>query len=491
MAHLSESGFVLANARQSLQQKASHILDTGIFFSLLAIIFLSAVPYGTVQPFWEGVFECVLFGLGILWVIEGLLGRSWKLADSGLLAPILAIVLLATLQAFNWSATLGGALSNDNASKIISADPFETRLFILKALAICLYGQLLLRYTYSTRRLRSLVYVVLSVGIASALFGIARQMLQADAPTFLLPGLRPKVGYGQFINYNHFAFLMEMCLGLVLGLMAAGGVERDHRPLCLAAAAPVAIALVMSNSRGGIFAMLTQVVFISLALPLVKPRPPRTTQLSNPTYWSLPISRSFIKRALAVGCLMVVSVVAVIWIGGDPLLTHVESLQGDLRDESPTHENIQRPAIWAATWKLIQANPILGVGFGGYGAAISQYHDASGAYVPQQAHNDYLELAASGGIVGSALGLWFVIAFIRRSCKQLRSNNAFHRSARLGALVGIFGIAVHSLFDFGLHVTVNALAFTSLTIIAIANPSTERPMNKPPASSSDRLENIG
>jgi hypothetical protein len=42
------------------------------------------------------------------------------------------------------------------------------------------------------------------------------------------------------------------------------------------------------------------------------------------------------------------------------------------------------------------------------------------------------------------------------------------KTACLGALIGLFGVAVHSLVDFGLHMTINAMICASLVaIIAI------------------------
>mgnify|MGYP003694069815 CR=1 FL=1 len=43
-------------------------------------------------------------------------------------------------------------------------------------------------------------------------------------------------------------------------------------------------------------------------------------------------------------------------------------------------------------------------GMGAYWVSITAYHDASGVMTPQEAHNDYLELLASGGLVGLAIG---------------------------------------------------------------------------------------
>jgi O-antigen ligase len=103
---------------------------------------------------------------------------------------------------------------------------------------------------------------------------------------------------------------------------------------------------------------------------------------------------------------------------------------------------------------------------GGYWAAIPRFHDASGTMTPQEAHNDYLELLASGGLVGLALGVWFAVVVFKRTRENLRSPNRFRRAACLGATIGIAGAAVHSLVDFGLHTIVNALVFTTLIVIA-------------------------
>ena len=43
-----------------------------------------------------------------------------------------------------------------------------------------------------------------------------------------------------------------------------------------------------------------------------------------------------------------------------------------------TGTNVQRGDIWQATWQLIKANPLTGIGFGAYQTAIPAYHDASG-----------------------------------------------------------------------------------------------------------------
>ncbi|HEV2834613.1 MAG TPA: hypothetical protein VGW58_04800, partial [Pyrinomonadaceae bacterium] len=79
---------------------------------------------------------------------------------------------------------------------------------------------LLYRYAATETRVRILVYVVIGIAIVSAVFGILRQTTQHEIG-FLLPLLKPNEGFAQFINKNHFAYLIEMAFGLVLALLIA------------------------------------------------------------------------------------------------------------------------------------------------------------------------------------------------------------------------------------------------------------------------------
>ncbi|HEU4507853.1 MAG TPA: O-antigen ligase family protein, partial [Pyrinomonadaceae bacterium] len=136
---------------------------------------------------------------------------------------------------------------------------------------------------------------------------------------------------------------------------------------------------------------------------------------------------------------------------------------------SSSLEGASRSDFWESTLKMFAANPVLGVGLGGYWIGITAYHDASGRMVPQEAHNDYLELLSSGGVIGFAIGLWFVVIAVRMMRRNRFADRGFMRAARLGALLGLAGVAAHSLVDFGLHIMVNAVVFITLIMIATTN----------------------
>src|SRR5262249_11538567 len=102
---------------------------------------------------------------------------------------------------------------------------------------------------------------------------------------------------------------------------------------------------------------------------------------------------------------------------------------------------------------------------GGYWAAVPTYHGASGLQTPQQAHNDYLELLAGGGLIGAAILIWFCVVLVKQARQSLQVARGFQRTAVLGALIGLAGVAIHSTVDFGLHVTINALIAVALLSI--------------------------
>ncbi len=454
----------LEDVDRSARTRVARLLNRGLFVSLLALIFIAAIPYGTVEPWWKAAFVCFVFVLWILGTIEDVLNPTRRALDKQLFMPLFALVGFALLQ----SVPLGTRSHPTIPHQIwnaISADPYQTQFFAAQLLAITFAGALLFRYVATDRRVGALVSVIIAVAVASGVFGIVRQTNQLGMG-FGLPLLFPGRGYGQFINPNHFALLMEMGLGLILGIILGGNTKREGLLVSGAALVLVWTALVLANSRGGLLAMMTQIVAAGLLYPVVVP----ASKTSGAQTKILAVWRSLPARILLLVVLLAGVVVGTLWIGGDRLATRFEDFSGRV-SSSETRTGGSRNEIWHATWQMFKANPVTGVGLGGYWAAITAYHDASGSLTPQEAHNDYLELLASGGIVGAALGCWFLIVLGKRIKRNLRSPNLFRRGVRYGAVLGIIGVLVHSLFDFGLHMLVNALVFAALIVISTQSQS--------------------
>ena len=443
--------------------RVARLLNQTLFVCLLALIFIAAIPYGTVEPWWKAAFVCFVFLLWILGTLEDLLSPTRKLLDKQLLLPVFALVAFALLQSVPLGPRSHPAIPHQiwNA---ISADPYQTQFVAAQLLAIAFAGALLSRYTSTDRRVSALVNTIIAVAVASAIFGIVRQTNQ-HGMGFGLPLLTPGGGYGQFINPNHFALLMEMAFGLILGIILGGNPKREEQLIYGASLVLVWTALVLTNSRGGLLTMMSQIVAAVLLYTVVVP----ASKTSDARSKIVAVLRSLPARILLVIVLLAGVVIGTLWIGGDRLASRFEDLSGS-GNSAETRTGGSRNEIWRATWQMFKANPVSGVGLGGYWAAIPAYHDASGSLTPQEAHNDYLELLASAGLVGGALGCWFLIVLAKRIKSNLRAGNLFRRGIHYGAVLGIIGVLVHSLFDFGLHMLVNALVFAALIVIATRSP---------------------
>ena len=438
----------------------ARFLDQVVFGALLVTIGLAAVPYGTVQPWWISIFECLIFLIATLSIIEMFVGRQWSL-DLSLWTPLLVLCLFGGVQ----SLRLFSGPAPISPPRALSADPQGTQAVVLQLFALIITALLLIRYTSTRARLLKLIYVIIGIGIASAIFGIVRKNMQTS-PGFLLPAL--PVGdrsFAQFINKNHFAFLIEMSLGLTLGVLVGKGSVR-RRLVFLPVGALLWVALIYSNSRGGILASLCEFLFLGVLLDPVR----HLARVEGRSKWS---RFQNLLGGVAVRVFLLAGVVGLFaygvgWVGGEPVVSNFQNAATDFSQQE-MHDNINtsRKEIWSASWQMAKANPITGVGIGGYWIGIARYHRASGEITPQQAHNDYLELLASGGLIGCALVGWFLVGFTRDATRRLRTADSFGRATSIGALAGIFGVAVHSFVDFGLHITINALVFFALIVIAV------------------------
>lgn len=417
-----------------------------IFIALVCLIPLTAVPYGTFEPWWKAAFVCAVFGICIFAIVESAISGSDYFGPRSILLPMLALAVFAFVQTLPLGSVEDPGLTGLRPWHAISADPYQTRFFALQILALTVCLALLYRYASDERRMWILIHVVLAVAVASALFGILRQTTQQQEVGFLLPLLKQDQGYAQFLNKNHFAYLMEMAFGLGVGLIIAHGVRTDRVMVYAALLFPIWIALVLSNSRGGILAMLAQVLIA--AVWFMRPEG--------------------VLRGALLGLILTGVLFGTLWVGGDKLATSLESANADFTGDT-TRDGASRHEIWRATLKMFAAHPVAGAGFGGYWIGITAFHDASGALTPQEAHSEYLEVLSSGGLIGLAIGVWFAFVVVRRVIANFRDYRGEVLAVRVGAVLGIAGVVVHSLVDFGLHLMSNAVIFIVLIMLATAS----------------------
>ena len=439
-----------------------------VFSALLIIIGLSAVPFTSIEPWCEGIFEGAIFMLGACCLVTGTTNKHWHVPD--LLAPLIGLIVFACFQTLPIWPNLG-------APQTITIDPFRTKRFIVELLALTLMLAMLLRYVTTRSQLLTLAHIVIIVGAASAAFAMLHLALPGAPFASMAKSTLSDEGFGQFKNRNHFALLMEMSFGVALGLALYGG-HGLRRHLYIALACLCCVALIMTKSRGGIISMLGQVTFIVwMAFSHPVNQPAKRSASDQPSVAQSVWQKG---RLLALRCVLIVILVGaalatVLLLGGEPVRHRLETVPGEFvaKRAEAEHRSARRLEIWGATLRLIKAEPWVGSGFGAYKTAITEYFQPVNDWQPQQAHNEYLELAAAGGVVGTLLATWFVFNLIRDVRNCLQKTDAFRRAVCVGALVGLVGVAIHSLVDFGLHVIANALVCCAL--IALATAKTQPP----------------
>ena len=110
-----------------------------------------------------------------------------------------------------------------------------------------------------------------------------------------------------------------------------------------------------------------------------------------------------------------------------------------------------RLLIWQATLSMIQQHPLLGTGLGTWLYIYPRFRpDEEWGTTGFYAHNDYLQLAAEGGLVALTLflvGLGLMAALLRRLNKTTSANEADKIEAA-SLLVGVMAVSVHAIVNF-------------------------------------------
>lgn len=274
--------------------------------------------------------------------------------------------------------------------------------------------------------------------------------------------------FGPFVNKNHFAGWMLLALPLTLSLTCAGvehamrslkpgwrarvlwlsSPEANRLVLLAGAAFVMALSLVLTMSRSGMSA---------LALALVL------------TGWFVTRGDGSRSRKAASGAyLAVVTVTLVMWVGADVITARFSNANWS--------EFNNRRGAWADAWNVASAFPLAGTGLNTYGTVSRFYqtHDLNSYY--GESHNDYLQLAAEGGLLLGVPLLFCLAAFVRevrrRFSEQPGSTSWW---LRRGAVTALVAIALQETVDFSLQMPGNAVLFAAVCAVAIHRAPSRQP----------------
>lgn len=449
-------------------------------------------PFGSVVPWAEALLTCaisVALAAAVLGARELSALRSVALPAGALLA----IALLGLLQSLPWPGPVLGAVSpaHGRLAKEAAAalDPAEAgatapgaearaeespvpapasvapRASRGAALSFATAGLALAAGAFVGRSRpgrRVLGAAFLGTAVIQVLFGAPRWL----AGTNLLWGTDVGSGArlrGSFVNPNHFAAYLEIALAVAFawtwwGWRRASGEVSPERRVVLAAPPALVwltlfVALAFTGSRAGLVAGVAGAAFQGVVLGLAGRRGRRGGERGRRrAAWVVPV---------AVGLAAVVAGVGLVALIG------FERGLGRLASTSPYDLGWDvRVDVYRATVDLWQLFPWIGSGLGTFAQAFPLFQtgqrEAVGLFW-RHAHNDWLELLATAGLVGAALfvlGLFAVGVRLARGLRRdLRSED---RAASLAALGALTALGVHELADFGLTMPANAVALAVL-----------------------------
>jgi O-antigen ligase len=311
---------------------------------------------------------------------------------------------------------------------------------------------------------RRFVEALTLFGVILALIGIIQKPLYSGAIYGLWNLEIGRMPFGPFVNRNHFAGWMLMALPLTLALLS-GGIHsgmRGLRPgwrykvlwfsspeasqliLVAAAAVIMALSLMLTMSRSGIMAFLLSLVMMGTFV--VRASETRSRRLASAAW------------------LVLLVVIVVVWSGPEALASRFAA--GDWGEFN------NRRGAWTDAWSVVRDFPLAGTGLNTYWAPALFYQRHELEYFFPQAHNDYFQLAAEGGlllILPALACLAIFVRSIRRRMTEQRGSMSWW--LRAGAVTSLVAIACQESVEFSLQMPGNAVLFAIVCAIALHRPS--------------------
>lgn len=265
--------------------------------------------------------------------------------------------------------------------------------------------------------------------------------------------------FGPFINKNHFAGWMLLGIPVGLGycfskltraLRAEGSnfrskvlwlTNEDANKALLAAFGVLlmTLALVLTLSRSGITAAL---IAMSILLgSILASQPQALRRIAGVVYIAFLLST------------------VMLWVGPERIFHRFTNID---------YDNIsQRPAIWADTINIAKDFWVTGTGLNTFGVVTPFYQTSVPGEHLREAHNDYLQLWAEGGMLLTIPAVATMLIFALSIRSRLRQDVGSIWWVRMGAIAGLVAVAAQALVEFSLQIPANAASFAVVAGIAL------------------------
>ncbi|MGE0876538.1 MAG: O-antigen ligase family protein [Burkholderiales bacterium] len=427
----------------------------------LGLLVWAPIPLGSNRPWSAALLQvCVL--LLALWWLAGALRASqplprilrdaWPMllcagswvgyAWLQLLPLPVAWLEMLSPQAAAWHVTA----HPQRATAPLSLDPHATLEAACASTAYVAFLLLGLALLGTHRRILAAAVVLVLSGIAQAAYGAIASLSS--------PG---EYASGSFVNRNHYAAYLVICLSIGIGLLIATLSGERHaswreflRRLLQWMVTPkmglrlglmaMVIALVMTHSRMGNASFFVALLAAGVIGLVLSRRATRSMVV-------------LIASLIAIDLLVVGT-----YFGAERVVQRVaeSSAQAEDRDE-----------VAGYALSMWRDYPLTGSGLGTFHAAFPRYSGEATAGAYTHAHNDYLEFAAEAGLIGlGLLGAMVVLSFVAALRAHQLRRDPLMRGLSFGAMMSIIALMMHSAVDFSLRIPANALTF--MLVLAFA-----------------------
>jgi O-antigen ligase len=381
---------------------------------------------------------------------------------------IIYIVLQITPLPYAWIAQLSpqaaylhGLTAPDSSlpfTTTLSVDPHLTAVALLKSVSYVLLFGLTLLLVNGHDRLRWLAYTLVFSGLFQALYGSLMTLSGLEYGFFHHKTVGSGIATGTFVNRNHLAGYLEMCLAVGIGLLIAqlgdtsdtswrsrlrswlNWILSSKMRLRLYLVVMV-IALVLTRSRMGNTAFFASLLLAGL--------------------FGLVLSRHATRATMTLLASLIVIDMLIVgtWFGIDQVKQRLEqtSLVTESRDEIDIY-------VLRSYWDDYF---LTGSGLGSFYSVFPRYRGPDIQAHYDHAHNDYLEIGAETGLIGlTLLGSTVIFSLGVALIAQYRRHNALCRGMAFSAIMGMIAILIHSSVDFNLQIPANAATF--MIILALS-----------------------
>jgi len=400
-----------------------NLVRTGLF----AVIAFAVLSHGAVEPWARGILESASGILFVLWALFFMVSKKeQEIALPSLLFPLAAFTIVVIVQfAFR-----------------LTSSPFTTRTELQLLLSMLILFFLAAQTFRTLSDWRAFAWFVMIFAFLIAGLGILQHMTFNGKLYWFREMRYGGIPFGPYVNRNHFAGFAELVLPIALVPLLLGRVRRERLFIVGMLVIIPLSALMLSASRGGIISLGAELAFLILVLIL---------------------KRTGGRHLFAGAAVLLVAFLTVSWIGVSQILSRFSGLQTLEVTQS------KRASMRHGAWRIFVDHPVLGTGLGTLQQVYPPYETLYDGKIVNHAHNDYLEVLAETGALGGLCCAWFVGTLFFGALRFLQSgDNSFASTLRLCGWTACWGMLVHSLVDFNLHIPANLLLFLMMGLLATA-----------------------